>query len=84
MLIPRFYSSLPRFPLYGDLDGYPTKDEIADYLIEYASTFSSPIQLNVEVKELSKTKEGFKVVTNGGVLVAKKVIIATGSFQKNH
>lgn len=25
LFTPRFYSSLPGFPLYGDLDGYPTK-----------------------------------------------------------
>ncbi|CAM5578051.1 putative Flavin-containing monooxygenase YUCCA9 [Streptomyces afghaniensis 772] [Streptomyces afghaniensis] len=82
LFTPRFYSSLPGFPLNGDLDGYPTKEEIADYLFDYATTFSLPVQLNTEVKELSKTKEGFKVVTNASLLAAKKVIIATGSFQK--
>ena len=40
LFTPRMYSSLPGLPMEGEPMGYPTKDEIADYLARYAKTFS--------------------------------------------
>lgn len=44
------YSSLPgsRFP--GDPERYPTKDEVADYLRDYARCLELPIRLNERVE----------------------------------
>lgn len=42
--------------LKGDPNGYPTKDEIADYLEDYAQKFELPIHLNTEVISLQKEK----------------------------
>ena len=68
--------------LPGDPNGYPTKDEIADYLEEYASQFDLPVQLNVAVQRLEKRDSSFKVSTNRGEFWAKQVVLATGPFQK--
>jgi putative flavoprotein involved in K+ transport len=82
LFTPRWYSSLPGLPLNGDPNGYATKNEIADYLENYAAYFDLPIQLNTEVHSLTKDGENFKVTTNTGEYVASKVIVASGPFQK--
>ncbi|MCI3921349.1 NAD(P)/FAD-dependent oxidoreductase [Paenibacillus sp. TRM 82003] len=82
LFTPRRYSSLPGFAFKGDPDGYPTKDEMADYLREYSSQFSLPVFLNTTVFRLEKTPDGFHALTNRESIEAKYVIIATGPFQK--
>lgn len=82
LFTPRSFSSLPGMVLKGDPNGYPTKDEIADYLEDYAQKFELPIHLNTEVISLQKENEIFKVTTNHRRYMANKVVIATGPFQK--
>ncbi len=44
LFTPRAYSALLGLPVPGDPDGYPTKDEMADYLeryVGYSSTYLS-------------------------------------------
>ncbi|QSB48715.1 flavin-containing monooxygenase [Parageobacillus toebii] len=82
LFTPRWFSSLPGMALKGDPNGYPTKDEIADYLEDYAQKFELPIHLNTEVISLQKENEIFRVTTNNSNYVAEKVVVATGPFQK--
>lgn len=82
LFTPRVYSSLPGLPLPGDPNGYPTKDEIADYLEHYAHHFNLPVALNTRAEKLKKTDQGFVVKTNQGDYLAQNVIVATGPFQK--
>ncbi len=82
LFTPSKYSSLPgsRFP---QADFYfPTKDEVADYLEAYAGQFHLPVQHGVKVETLTRSDKGYRVITSAGSLDAKKVIIATGPFQK--
>ena len=81
LFTPRNYSSLPGLKLVGNQQEFPTKNEIADYLSNYTNHFSLPIQMDTEVLKLSQLNNGYEVKTTKGVLVAKKVIIATGPFQ---
>lgn len=82
LFTPRAYSSLPGLALPGEQDGYPTKDELADYLENYARHFDLPVALNTKAEKLEKTDRGFVVETNQGNYLAQNVIIATGPFQK--
>ncbi len=79
---PRNYSSLPGLSLLGDPEGYPSKDELANYLEIYANTFSIPVSLNTEVKSMERIDAKFLVLTTKGEFLADKVVIATGPFQK--
>lgn len=83
LFTPRSYSSLPGMKLEGDENGFPTKDEIADYLEIYANRLSLPVQLETTVLKVQKTKGVFQVLTNKGVFLSKHVIIASGAFQKS-
>ena len=50
LFTPRAYSALPGLALTGDPNGYPSKDEIADYLEAYAAAFELPVRLGVDVR----------------------------------
>src|SRR5215217_6496593 len=52
LFTPRAYSALPGLPVPGDPQGYPTKDEIADYLEAYAAKFALPIALETGIERL--------------------------------
>lgn len=82
LFTPRGHSMLPGLTLTGNPKIYPTKNEIAAYLVDYANAFSLPIRLKTEVKELLKIDQGFKVVTVDNEITAKKIVIATGAFQR--
>ena len=44
------YDGLPGMDFPGDPDRYPTRDEVADYLTDYARRFDLPVELNSRVK----------------------------------
>lgn len=81
LFTPRSYSSLPGLNLAGDPNGFPTKDEIADYLENYAVTFELPVQLNTKVVNVTKQGLIFLIETQNNILHARKVVIASGPFQ---
>ena len=79
----RAYSALPGLPLTGDPAGYPSKDEIADYLEHYARTMRLPIRLNAVISSLTRGDTGYIAHTSAGnQITAASAIIATGPFQK--
>ncbi|NLP52578.1 NAD(P)-binding domain-containing protein [Bacillus sp. RO1] len=82
LFTPRRYNSLPGLPLSGEPEGFPAKDEIAEYFLQYASHFKLPVKSNVQVQSLTKKNETFHMITNQGEFTAGTVIVATGSFQK--
>lgn len=82
LFTPRAYSALPGLPVNGDPEGYPTKDEIADYLESYAEHFHLPIVLNTEIARLEHQHGHFQATTTTGMIItARAVVIATGAFQ---
>src|SRR5213080_2844558 len=58
LFTPRRYSGLPELPFPGDSDGYPTLDEVIEYLERYAETFELPVELNSEVRQLDRDDDG--------------------------
>jgi putative flavoprotein involved in K+ transport len=83
LFTPRNYSALPGLPLTGDPDGYPTKDEIADYLERYASYFDLPVLTDTGIRSLTRLGGGFRARTDAGEIIdARAVVLATGAFQR--
>ncbi|MBB4826226.1 putative flavoprotein involved in K+ transport [Sporosarcina luteola] len=78
----RMYSSLPGLGLEGDPYGFPTKDEMSDYMKRYAEKFTLPIQLHTMVLRVSRVEETFYIETNRGTYLADQVVVATGPFHK--
>ncbi|MDN4607948.1 flavin-containing monooxygenase [Sporosarcina highlanderae] len=81
LFTPRMYSSLPGLILEGKQHGFPSKDEIADYLKRYAEAFALPVALNTQVLSVTRNEMGFCVETTKGIFYALKVVVATGPFQ---
>jgi putative flavoprotein involved in K+ transport len=83
LFTPRSYSALPGLAVPGDPEGYPTKDEIADYLETYASEFTLPITLDTAIARLETDGALFRATTTAGdVIAARTVVLATGAFQQ--
>jgi putative flavoprotein involved in K+ transport len=83
LFTPRAHSALPGLPLPGDPDGYPAKDEIADYLEDYARHYELPVKLGTGIDRLERQGDLFQATTDAGeVLTARSVVIATGAFQQ--
>jgi putative flavoprotein involved in K+ transport len=76
------YSSLPGSPFPGAADAYPGKDDVADYLQDYAARFDLPVRLGTTVTSLTRIDGGYLAVAGRKSVVAKQVVIATGPFQK--
>ena len=83
LFTPRRYSSLPGLALEGDLDGFPTKDEIADYLEHYCAMHAFPVVSGSRVVALSRRAGAFEAATSTGRLLhARAVVVAAGPFQE--
>jgi len=82
LFTPRMFNSLPTIPFSGDPQGFPHKDEVADYLKNYARQMGLPIQGNTQVFSLKKRSGVFKLTTSRGHFTSKNVVVATGPFQK--
>lgn len=80
----RAASALPGMAVPGDPEGYPGKDEIAEYLESYARWLGAPVRLRTGVRRLLLSGGLFQAeLESGGVLAARAVVIATGAFQQS-
>jgi putative flavoprotein involved in K+ transport len=75
------YDSLPGMAFPGDPDRYPTRDEVADYLVDYAREFGLPVELNSRVRAVRRKNGGYVVELDDRTYEAQQVVIATGPFQ---
>ena len=81
LFTPRRYSALPGLPFPGDPDGYPTRDDVIEYLERYAETFELPTEFNSNVGRLSGKDGRLVLEVNGRTITADQVVVATGPFQ---
>lgn len=74
------HSSLPGWPMPPHPDVFPPVDHALDYLSEYESRYDLPVERPVTVQDVRGDDEGFDVVTDHGVVRARYVISATGTW----
>jgi putative flavoprotein involved in K+ transport len=78
---PAGFSSMPGMPFPGDPDRYPTRDEVAGYLDNYAATLGAEIHTSTRVSAVGSDGRQFVVVTaDGRHLRATGIVAASGSF----
>lgn len=83
LFTPRQFSALPGLPLAGNREQYPSRDEFAVYLEDYAARFSLPVRSGTRVARLSRANRVFLAEMDSGEKIeASEVIVATGGFQK--
>jgi putative flavoprotein involved in K+ transport len=79
------YSSLPGLQFPGDSARFPGKNDVADYLEQYARTFKLPIRLDNQVTTLARADRGYRIeaaAPGPGRYHADHVIVATGAYQR--
>jgi putative flavoprotein involved in K+ transport len=76
------YSSLPGLAFPGDPEHFPGKEEVADYLEDYARKFELPIHLNNPVTSLERSNATYRLQTGSGLYEADHVIVASGAYQR--
>lgn len=81
LFTPSQFDSLPGMPFPKSKNYFPPKDEVADYLEEYARRFNLPVHHNVKVESLQRTGQNFQISAGAARFSAKNVIVATGPFQ---
>ena len=83
LFTPRAYSALPGLAVPGDPEGFPTKDEMADYLEAYAQRFELPVAPGTGIRRLERVDGGFRATTEAGEPIdSRAVVLATGAFQR--
>lgn len=82
LFTPNRFNSLPGLRIAGEDWGFPTKDELADYLESYAEHFELPIRHGVRVDKLTR-QDGHFVATAGDLeFEADRVVVAMASYQE--
>lgn len=72
---------LPGLALEAETDGFPTKDQIADYLAEYARHFELPVRNGVRVDRLEKQGGHFVLTCGSKRFECRNVIVAMANYQ---
>jgi putative flavoprotein involved in K+ transport len=81
LFTPARHDSLPGLAFPGDLDHYPTRDEVCAYLTEYAVRFALPVEYDRRVRRVTRAQEGYLVEVGDRTHRADQVVVATGPFQ---
>ncbi|WP_060843924.1 flavin-containing monooxygenase [Pseudomonas sp. St29] len=81
---PAWHDRFPGMPFALPDDAFAAKEQVADYFEAYARTFNAPIRTGVEVRKVQRNvgRPGFTVETSDGVIQARRVVAATGPFQR--
>lgn len=80
LFTPAKYSSLPGLPHPAPAHSLIGKDDVADYLQEYASRFDLPVANGVKVNRLDSDGARYFAYTSDGPLTSHNVVVATGGF----
>jgi putative flavoprotein involved in K+ transport len=79
LFTPAQYDGLPGFPFPAARGSFPNRNEMADFLENYARTFSLPVLTNSTVYKLSKNSSAFSIRISSHEITAERVIVATGT-----
>ena len=67
-------------PFPARRDEFVTKDQMADYLEDYARTSELPVRLDTRVERVSRRGDGFEVFADGRLHRSSNIVVATSSY----
>ena len=82
LFTPNRLNGLPGMPFPGYHWGFPSKDEMADYLESYTQRFDIPVETGVRVHGLSREGDCFVAAAGNRRFEADNVVIAMSSWQR--
>lgn len=85
LFTPSRYNGLPGKPFPAPPHYFPTKDEMADYLADYAREFELPVRTGTRVDRLTRHENGgFLAVSGSRRFRASNVVVAMATYQEPH
>ncbi len=81
---PGCRDGLPGMPFPADTWHFPTRDEFADYLEQYARRFALPVRCATRIERIARNGDSWVVDCGGRPIEAENVVIATGTFGRPH
>jgi putative flavoprotein involved in K+ transport len=78
---PARYAGLPGLRFPGSGNNFPTKDQVADYLADYAQRFHLPVRTGVRVDRLWKEDDRFVMTAGEQRFEADSVVVAMANYQ---
>lgn len=86
LVTPNWTVQLPGGEYRGpEPDGFMPRAEIVGHLEAYAASFMAPVHEQVEVRTIESREGGaFIVGTSVGDILANRVVLATGAYQRPH
>lgn len=82
LFTPNWFNGLPGMPFPGYQWAFPSKDEMADYLENYARHFDISVETGVRVESLSREGDLFVATAGDRRFEADNVVVAMSSWQK--
>ncbi|GAA2864073.1 hypothetical protein Acy02nite_72030 [Actinoplanes cyaneus] len=80
LLTPNWLNRLPGLPYTGpDPDGYLTSGEVVSLVEHFAAVNRAPVRTGTELTSLSRTDDGYHLVTGAGEIHARSVVLASGA-----
>ncbi|MGI9647761.1 MAG: flavin-containing monooxygenase [Acidimicrobiia bacterium] len=77
-----FMNGLPGKAFPGPANAFVGKNEVADFLEEYAREMELPVRSGVRVERLAQDGERFRLETTAGAIEGRNVIVAMADYQK--
>jgi putative flavoprotein involved in K+ transport len=85
LVTPNWSVRLPGGEYAGpDPDGYLPRDEIVSHLEAYAASSAARVRERVDVASIDATGDGFDLGTSDGAIRARRIVLATGAYQRPH
>ncbi len=82
LFTPNRLNSLPGMPFPGYHWGFPSKNEMADYLESYAQKFDLRVETGVRVERLTREGDRFVATSRDRRFEADNVVVAMSSWQR--
>jgi len=82
LFTPAQFDGLDGMPFPAPSGSFPTKDQMADYLADYARHFALPIRHGVSVDALWREKDGYRLRGGDTLFEADQVVVAMANYQK--
>jgi len=83
LLTPNWQSRLPGVSYDGpDPDGYMTMAEVVGLIERFAAHVRAPVRTGTNVASVRRTDDGYQVVTSGGDIRCRAVVLASGACNR--
>ena len=80
LLTPNWQTRLPGHRYEGtDPDGYMTVGEVIEFIARYSAVSKSPVRTQTAVTAVTRSDDGYHVVTDRGELRCRALVVASGA-----